>query len=71
MRWQLTTCGSFVKNISPFTNERTLFGPKSRYREEMLLRFDSAEARDATNLAGKGLDFKVRLVIPNHLKGGQ
>ena len=49
------------------------FGPKSKYKNELLLRFESVEARDvvrssATNLAGKGQEFGVRLEVPNHLK---
>ena len=66
--------GAFLKMIrGRFTAKRVPFGPKARYKHEILVSFESVEARDvvrsaATNLAGKGPEFGVRLEVPNHLK---
>ena len=62
-----------IESLGPFRAERVPFGPKSRQKHEMLVRFGSVEARDivkgaASNLAGRGSDYGIRLELPNHLK---
>ena len=64
---------SFIESMGEIWTERIPFGPKTRQKNEMLVRFTSVEARDvvrgsATNLAGQGADYGVRLEVPNHLK---
>ena len=59
--------------LGDFRAERVPFGPKSRYKKELLVHFLSVEARDvvrssASNLAGRGQDVGIRLEIPNGLR---
>ena len=74
MREFLKLDGSFLDLIEGrITARRVPFGPKARYKHEIIVVFDSVEARDvvrgaATNLAGRGPDYGVRLEVPNHLR---
>ena len=63
-----------IKCLGEMRFERMPHGPKSKYRREILIRFNSVEARDvvrsaASNLAGQGPDVGIRLEVPNSLKG--
>ena len=63
----------FIRSLGNFHAERVPFGPKSRYKNELLVRFNSVEARDvvrgdASNLAGRGSEVGIRLEVPNHLR---
>ena len=62
-----------VRCLGDFRVERVPFGPKTRHKNEMMVVFQSVEARDvvrsaATNLAGSGPDVGIRLEVPNHLR---
>ena len=62
-----------VGRLGPFSAVRVAFGPKTRHQKELLVTFDSVEARDvvrssAANLAGKAPDVGIRLEVPRHLK---
>ena len=62
-----------VDRLGDFSVVRVPYGPKTRYKDEVLVQFSTVEARDvvrssATNLAGMGTDFGIRLEVPNHLK---
>ena len=64
---------SFIDTAGELRFERVPFGPKSKQRNELLIRFPTVEARDivrgaATNLAGKGREYGIRIEVPNHLK---
>ena len=53
--------------------ERVPFGPSSKIKNEMIVRFPTVEARDlvkasARNLASKGQEYGVRHELPDHLK---
>ena len=55
--------------------ERVPYGPKSKFKNEMVVWFPTVEARDvvkgaARNLAVFDQDHGVRLELPNHLKSG-
>ena len=68
----LTLDDSFL-GCAKFKAERFPFGPKTRYRKEVLVKFDTVESRDvargaASNLAGYGQEHGVRLEIPNFLR---
>ena len=63
-----------IQSLGDFRVERVPFGPKSRQKNEMLVSFPTIEARDvvrgaATNLAGCGPDYGVRLEVANHHRG--
>ena len=74
MREMLRLEDSFLDMIrGRFTAKRVPFGPKAKYKNEILVSYESVEARDvvrsaATNLAGKGPDYGIRLEVPNHLR---
>ena len=73
MRDKLRLEDSFIQSIGEIVVERVPFGPKTKYREEALVRFKSVEARDVVrgavvNLAGWGQEVGIRLEIPNRLK---
>ena len=74
MRDYLKLDGAFIEmSRGKFTAQRVPFGPKAKFKNEILVTFDTVEARDvvrgaATNLAGKGQEYGVRLEIPNHLR---
>ena len=62
-----------VTSLGQLKIERIPFGPKSKQKNEVLVRFGSTEARDvvkgsASNLAGNGPEVGIRLELPNHLK---
>ena len=64
---------SFLDCVSNLKAERIPFGPKTKYRHEMFVQFSTTEARDvvrgtASNLAGMGADYGIRLEVPNFLK---
>ena len=63
----------FIRSLGDFTVQRIPFGPKSRNKNEAVVRFSSVDIRDAVkaaarNLAGRGPEYGVRLELPNHLK---
>ena len=73
MRDHLKLDESFLRCVSDLQVERIPYGPKSKIRDEMLIRFRTVEARDvvrgaATNLAGLGPNYGIRLEIANHMK---
>lgn len=75
MSERLLLDSSTIKCLGDFKVQRVPFGPKTKYKNEVLVRFLSVEARDvvraaATNLAGSGPDVGVRLEVPNHLRAG-
>ena len=62
-----------IDSLGQLRTERIPYGPKSKQKNEVLVRFASTEARDvvkgsASNLAGQGPDVGIRLELPNHLK---
>ena len=64
---------SFLRCVGELKLERIPYGPKSKYKNEMLVRFKTVEARDivrqaATNLVGRGQSYGIRLKIANHMK---
>ena len=64
---------SFIAGMGVADMERIPYGPKSKFREEMLVHFTTVEARDivkgaASNLDGCGPEYGIRLEVPNHLK---
>ena len=64
---------STVERLGPLVVTRVPFGPKSKFKEECMVLFDSVEARDivrgaASNLAGSSQDVGIRLEIPHHLR---
>ena len=74
MRDYLKLEEAVLDRLGHFTATRVAFGPKTRHQKEMLVCFDSMEARDvvrgaATNLGGHGPDVGIRLEIPRHLRG--
>ena len=73
MRDHLKLEDSFLRCVKDVVASRIPFGPKSKYKKEMLLTFRTVEARDivrsaASNLAGKGQEYGIRLEIANHMK---
>ena len=65
---------SFSDHMGLVRTERIPFGPKTKFKHEMLITFSTVEARDvvrgaASNLAGSGQDVGIRLEIPNRLRG--
>ena len=62
-----------IESLGRLKLERIPYGPKSKQKNEILVRFHTVEARDivrgsASNLAGQGPDVGIRLELPNHLK---
>ena len=60
-------------SLGPLKLQRVPYGPRSKQRNEMLVQFQTIEARDivrgaASNLAGCGPEVGIRLELPNHLK---
>ena len=54
-----------IQQLGEFTAERIPYGPRSKNKSEMVLRFRTTEARDlvkgaAQNLAGKSNEYAVR-----------
>ena len=63
----------FISSVGNFNSTVVPFGPKSRYRHEVVVLFDSVEARDivrgaAPNLASQESDTGIRLEVPYHLR---
>ena len=64
---------SFIESVGSFTVRRVPSGPSARVRDEVIVKFQTIDIRDAVkgaarNLAGKGPDYGVRLELPDHLK---
>ena len=62
-----------IDRLGDFSVAAVPFGQKAKYKEEILVAFPTVEARDvvrsaASNLAGLGSDYGVRLEVPNHLR---
>ena len=61
MKTKLKLDDGFINSMGALQLERIPFGPKTKYRREVLVRFKTVEARDvvrssASNLAGSGQD---------------
>ena len=64
---------SFTRDVGPIAIRRVPSGPGSKIKNEVIVTFDTVDARDAVkgaakNLAGKGQEYGVRLELPDHLK---
>ena len=62
-----------VERLGPFSVTRVPYGPKTRHKDEAVVRFSSVEARDvvrsaASNLAGHGQEIGIRLEIPARMR---
>ena len=62
-----------VERLGHMTAVRVPYGPKTRHKKEVIVCFDSVEARDvvrssASNLAGQGSDVGIRLEIPASMR---
>ena len=73
MRDTMKLDGSTIDGLGEFVAEKVPFGPKTKHKNEVIVRFTTVEARDvvrsaATNLAGCGPEVGVRLEVPNHLR---
>ena len=73
MKKRLHLGNQFIGSMGPIVCERVPFGPKTKIRNKIIVRFRTTEARDvvrsaATNLAGADKEVGIRLEVPNHLK---
>ena len=62
-----------VESLGPYSVRRVPYGSAAKVKNEVVVTYQTTEARDvvkgaAKNLAGKSLDYGVRLELPNHLK---
>ena len=62
-----------IKSLGDYAVEIVPHGPKTKHKKEVIVRFQTVDARDivkgsAPNLAGCGPDVGVRLEVPNFLK---
>ena len=73
MREHLRLEPAQIECLGPYSVRRVPFGPAARIKNEVIVTYQSTEARDvvrgaARNLAGKSSEYGVRLELPNHLK---
>ena len=73
MRDHLKLGDDFLDCMGPIKIQRVPFGPAAKIINEVVVYYQSIEARDAVksaarNLAGKPADYGVRLEFPNRLK---
>ena len=74
MQTKLKLDTEFTSCMGPLSIQRVPSGPAAKIKDEVIVKFNSIEARDvvkgaARNLAGRGHEYGVRLEIPNSLKG--
>ena len=65
----------FTGSMGNVQVERVPYGKKSKFKNELLVRFPTTKARDivrgaASNLADYGAEVGLRIECPNHLKSG-
>ena len=73
MRQYLGLSSAQIDSLGPYSVRRVPFGPSAKIKNEVVVTYQTTEARDvvkgaARNLAGKSSDYGIRLELPNYLK---